>query len=48
MLGDLHLLDGLSQRRTIARAVLAGDSDLLRALRLQTSERYFVVKPIKN
>jgi hypothetical protein len=34
MLRDLHLLDDLTQGRTIARPVLAGDPDLLRALRL--------------
>jgi len=33
VLSNLHLLDGLSQGGTITRAVLAGDSDLLRALR---------------
>ena len=35
MLRDLHLLDGLAERRAIAGAVLAHHADLLRAFRLK-------------
>ena len=34
VLCDLHLLDGLTERRAIAGAVLAHHADLLRAFRL--------------
>ena len=34
VLRDLHLLDGLAERRAIAGAVLAHHADLLRAFRL--------------
>ena len=37
VLRDFHLLDELTQRRTVARPVLANDANLLRALRLQQS-----------
>ena len=35
VLRDLHLLDGLAERRAIAGAVLAHHADLLRAFRLK-------------
>ena len=35
VLRDLHLLDGLTERRAIAGAVLANDADLLRAFSLE-------------
>lgn len=34
MLGNFHLLDGLTKRSTITGTVLAGDSNLFRALGL--------------
>lgn len=37
VLGDLHLLDGFPERRTIASAVLADDSDLLGSLCLKAT-----------
>eukprot|EP00955_Chlamydomonas_euryale_P072967 361579-Chlamydomonas_euryale.AAC.7 len=37
VLRHLHLLDNLTQRRAVARAVFADDSDLLCALGLRTS-----------
>ena len=39
MLGDLHLLDDLSQRSTIAGTVLAGDANLSCALSLKKHPR---------
>lgn len=35
VLADLHLLDDLTETRTIASTVLAGDADLLGTLRLR-------------
>lgn len=35
MLPDLHLLDGLTERRSVTGSVLSGDSDLLGALGLE-------------
>ena len=35
MLRDLHLLDGLTEGGAVARAVLAHNADLLRALGLE-------------
>ena len=36
VLGDLNLLDNLTQRRTISRSVLSANSNLLSSLTLQT------------
>lgn len=38
MLGDFHLLDGLSERSAVTGAILSGDSDLLRTLGLKRCE----------
>ncbi len=39
VLADLHLLDDLTETRTIASTVLSDNADLLSALRLQEDER---------
>ena len=38
MLGDLNLLDDLTQRGAIARSVLSADADLLRSLALHIDD----------
>ncbi len=42
MLGDFHLLDGLTQRGAVTGAVLADDSDLLGALGLENGFGKFI------
>ena len=44
MLRDLHLLDGLAERRAIAGAVLAHHADLLRAFRLKLRVKLMVTR----
>lgn len=39
VLADLHLLDDLTETRTIASSVLANNAHLLRALRLEAGEK---------
>lgn len=48
MLRDLHLLDDLTQGSTIARAVLAGDPNLLCPLRLQGKPTFNARTETKN
>jgi hypothetical protein len=40
MLGDFHLLNGLSERGTITGTVFTGDSDLLSALSLCDDNKF--------